>query len=161
MALVGKTERRDIPHEPGAWLEFRRLTGAELDEADAKGTERAMSFSTRLPAETVGRLMDRQQEADLTPEQQEERDFGGYDKDTLVRYGVVGWSYDEPCNDETKARLDAATRDWAALQVYRMNRRPEGEGSGSGEASSDGVSTASSSPASSPGPGASTPERYV
>ena len=54
-----------------------------------------------------------------------------YDKDTLVQYGVMAWSYAEACDDEAKKRLEAATREWAASVVVEMNVRPPVSASGS------------------------------
>src|SRR3972149_4903123 len=116
MALVGRTERRDIPGEDGEWMEFRKLTGGALDGA-----------AGRAPG-------------------------AAYDKDTLVQYGVVAWSYDAVCEDDAKKRLEAATRDWAASVVAEMNVRPPVSASGS-----NGSSPPDESAPNSESPTASTP----
>ena len=127
MALVGKTERRDIPGEPGEWMEFRQLTGGELDEAEAVQTHRSLSMVKGLdPAAMSAIRTDPGVPVVAVPDP-----AAAYDKDTLVQYGVVAWSYSEPCDAEHKRLLEAATRDWAASAIVEMNVRPPGSASGS------------------------------
>jgi len=121
--LVGKTERRDVPHEPGEWFEFRQLSGPELDEAEERQTQRALAMVKGLDPGAMAILREQGQAAPAGTEQR-------YDKDTLVRHAVVAWSYTEPCEDDSKARLDAATRDWAAAVSVEMNTLGEAKASG-------------------------------
>jgi len=126
MSLVGKTERRDVPHEAGEWIEFRRLSGRELDEAEETQTRRSLAMVKGLDVGAMDIM--RQQAPPTAPSDP----VASYDKDILVRYAISGWSYGEECINENKERLDAMTRDWAAAVVVEMNVRPLGEGSGSG-----------------------------
>ena len=124
--LAGRTEWRDIPFEPGSRFEFRTLSGRELDEAQEAATNKALQSFKALGAELIAAIQQQQRETAV-------KAADSYDADTLIRYGLVAWSYDEPCNEEEKARLDAQTRDWAAAQIIEMNTIPEGEGQGSVE----------------------------
>ena len=122
--LVGKTERRDIPHESGNWMEFRQLSGLELDEAEAAAMLKALALVKGLDAGAMATL-----QAQAGAQEQEQ----SHDKDTLVCHGIAAWSYPEPCDEENKRKLDAVTRDWAAAVILEMNVRSAGEGHGSGE----------------------------
>ena len=127
MALVGKTERRDIPGEDGEWMEFRKLTGGELDQAEEVQTQRSLAMVKGLdPAAMSAIRTDPGVPVVAVPDP-----AAAYDKDTLVQYGVMAWSYAEACDDEAKKRLEAATRDWAASVVVEMNVRPPVNASGS------------------------------
>ena len=127
MALVGRTERRDIPGEPGEWIDFRKLTGGELDEAEAVQTHRSLSMVKGLDSAVMSAIRtDPGVPVVAVPDP-----ASSYDKDTLVQYGVVAWSYSEPCDAEHKRLLEAATRDWAASAIVEMNVRPPGSASGS------------------------------
>jgi len=111
--LVGKTERHDVPGEPGEWFEFRYLSGAELDEAADAATKAALKVVSSVDLNVIQQLSGRDA-GQRPPESQ-------YDKAVLLKYGLVAWSYPEPCTDENKARLDAKTRDWAVRTIVAMN----------------------------------------
>src|SRR3972149_911108 len=106
MALVGRTERRDIPGEDGEWMEFRKLTGGELDQAEQIQTQRSLAMIRGLDSGAMSAIRSDPVVAQPEP-------AAAYDKDTLVQYGVVAWSYGEACEADAKKRLEAATRDWA------------------------------------------------
>ena len=59
--------------------------------------------------------------------------------DVLIRYGLVGWTYPEPCDDEHKALLDVRCRDWIAGVITEMNVISEGEARASGGNSGGGA----------------------
>lgn len=128
--LAGRTERRDVPHEDGQWLEFRTLSGRELDEAEQAQMRRGMEMMTGINLSAMGdRATDLIREAAGEVGQKME---DSYDKDLLIKYGVAAWSADDPCTDENKERLDAATRAWAVSVIVEMNTRPLASDNGSG-----------------------------
>ncbi|TET95652.1 MAG: hypothetical protein E3J29_06525 [Dehalococcoidia bacterium] len=138
-----RTEEREVPHEPDNYFTFRNLSGPELDEADVAGTRRAAEQFKMLPERVISDMMSRQAD-----EARERDEFRGYDKATLVRYGVQSWRGPKldgrQCSDEEKAKLEADIEDWAARVVFEMNVRPEGEGRGSdGRSSTVGASPTS------------------
>lgn len=135
--LAGRTEWRDIPFEPGSRFEFRTLSGRELDEAQEAATSKALQSFKALGAELIAAIQ--QQQRDTTAKAAD-----SYDADTLIRCGLVAWSYEEPCNDEEKGRLDGRCRDWASAQIIEMNTYPEGEGQGSADRLNGAKSLASS-----------------
>ena len=148
-----RTDEREVPHDLGNWFTFTNLSGPELDEADLQGTRRMSEQMKALPESVVAEGMARRRETDGAQPTAEE-EFAGYDKATLVKYGVTAWSgpaCERECTPETRAELDAKTMEWAARVVFEMNVRPLGEGSGSGDSSATGSSD-STSPLSSPEP---------
>lgn len=130
-----QTKDMEVPHQQGNFFTFRNLSGPELDEADVAGTRRAAEQMKVLPDSIVNQAMAKDSGKDV-----ERDEFRGYDRLTLVRYGVQDWRGPDcgnhPCTDEEKARLDARTLEWAARVVFGMNVRPEGEGEGSDSKSS-------------------------
>src|SRR3989304_3505866 len=115
---AGRTEQRELPHEEGAWITFRTLSGTELDEAGERATQKALALVKGFDPEAL-----RAYQAAASV-QSEAPVSAGYDKDTLIRYVVVGCSECDPCSDEAKRMLDAATRDWAVEVITEMNTRP-------------------------------------
>jgi hypothetical protein len=126
---AGKTERRDVPHEDGAWIEFRTLSGAELDEADDRQTDK---FIERYGKETLLSLGQQSTGLQITQEMLEQQQQQKYDKDMLIHYGVAGCSECDSCSDEAKRSFDAQTREWAVSVILEMNTRPLGKSNGSG-----------------------------
>lgn len=137
--LVGKTERRDIPHEDGEWIEFRQLSGVELDEAEEAQTKRSLSLIAGLDEAALGAL--RSQQAGAAPSGESPDRF---DKTYLLRRAVTGWSYPDDCTLANVDKLDAATRDWAVGVVLEMNTRPLASTPASG-ANSNGVASLANS----------------
>lgn len=119
----GRTERRDVPHEDGAWIEFRTLSGRELDEAEEVLTRRTMEMVKGMDLAALRTSADAQQ-AQKTD---------SFDKDTLVTYGVIRCSECDPCDEVAKQQLDAQTRNWAVTVILEMNVRPMGELNGSAD----------------------------
>ena len=132
-----RTEEREVPHDPGNWFTFTNLSDPELVEADLQGTRHMSEQMKALPESVVAEGMARRRETDgaqPTPEEE----FAGYDRATLVKYGVTavrGPACDWLCTPEELMKLDAKTMKWAARVVFEMNVRPLGEGSGSGGSS--------------------------
>src|SRR3990170_909749 len=129
-----RTDEREVPHDLGNWFTFTNLSGPELDEADLQGTRRMAEQMKALPESVVAEGMARRRETAVASQPTPEEQFAGYDKATLVKYGVSAWrgfKCERPCTPETRIELDAKTMEWAARIVFEMNVRPLGEGSGS------------------------------
>lgn len=91
-----------IPHEPGEWMAFRRLSAYELDERTAKGGDLC----------TDGW-------ADLTMKQR---------FDLCHRWLSAcgaGWSYAEPFTEESRRELDAPTLLWVYQTLVPFNYHSE------------------------------------
>lgn len=132
MLTKNQTDRVTIPHEPGQWVEVRKLSWRQLDEARERRSRSVMENLDALPSEMLRVLREQPaQEAanGVAPEQED--DASTYDHTTLLRHGVVAWSYEEPVNDEMIADLDEATAAFFVEQVLRLARRTPAEGKGS------------------------------
>ena len=125
----------DIPHEPGHRMTFRPLSGAELDEAERVATKRVIQMMEGIDLSKLAAPRD----VDETDRRRTQ-----YDADTLIRHGVIAWSYEVECNDETKRDLDARTRDWARDIILGMNVRTEQEQGNSVASSWEGASRTNS-----------------
>src|SRR3989304_778489 len=133
-----RTDEREVPHDPGNWFTFTNLSGPELDEADLQGTRRMSEQMKALPESVIAQGMARRRETGPAAQTTPEEEFAGYDKATLVKYGVTAWrgsGCERACTPEARAELDAKTMEWAARIVFEMNVRPLGEENGSGGSS--------------------------
>ena len=117
MALVDvySKERIDIPHEGGSWVELAPLTGAQMLEATNVAAKQAMSQISELDAKFVESIISSRSNQQASNTQDK------YDGATLIKYCLVGWSYSEPCDEENKARLDAATYGWLVEEIITRN----------------------------------------
>ena len=129
MGLIGKDEIVvDVPHEEGTTFTFRLLSGPELDQAQETEQKRQLRMLREMEPEVIERIMNR-------AGKEKSKRTETYDKDTLIAFGLIAWTYPEDCTDDNKTRLDAQTRDWTAAEVIKMNTRSAGEGLASDEVS--------------------------
>lgn len=121
-------EEREIPHEPGNFLSFRRLTADEDDEAQAASVKETIE---RYGPEAMKMLagMDVPEQA---KQAKEAGPLAGYSPKALVQLGLGGWRGplypEEEFGDTSWSELDPRTRAWAAEQVLDINGLLEGEG---------------------------------
>lgn len=108
MGLVtGITRRVEVPGEDGAWLELRMLSWLQIDEAKRV---RLAQLVDQMKLLSGVQLPESSSPAEADP-------FDSLDRLTLLRLGVVSWSYGEQVAPE---ELDQATATWAARQVYEL-----------------------------------------
>lgn len=115
MALTNRTgavRRVQLEHEPGEWIDVRPLSWRQAEEAlriahTAKLRELtgmgdallgAMEMAKDLPGEIMAASAAEAAGAEAV-----------YDTATLLRHGVVAWSYPEPVTAETLDELDPIT----------------------------------------------------
>ena len=112
-----KTERLDIPHEPGEWIDIRAVTGAELDESGDQVTTKVVhQFADQLSSILSARR---------DPDQKKSSDRkAGYDPAILLNYAITAWSYPVPVTKDSIALLDGKTRDWIWEEVVNRNTIP-------------------------------------
>ena len=53
--------------------------------------------------------------------------YEGYDPATLIKYGVLSWSFDEECNDESKSRLSAKLGETIGRAIFELSVIQSGE----------------------------------
>ena len=127
MALIsGTTHKVYIPHETSEadggphWVEIRKLSGSEMDEAQASRMDTLM--------ERMGGLMERMAGV-RTPSDNVDADSIEtrrqlYDPDVLIKHALVSWSYEADIDGSPGGQLDAVTRDWLWSVVVEENTRP-------------------------------------
>lgn len=138
MLVDRHTKRLDVPHEPGQWFELRRLSFGELRELRAASEQSYLDSLAELPTEVLDAQLRIENEraekaraaaaeAGQEPAAEPKRDpLAGRDIATILRYGVVGWSYEEgegepiPVQPETIAMLDPQTATWAAREIMLL-----------------------------------------
>ena len=126
MALLDSTPiRRAIPHEPGEWLEIRRLPWSTLREARKELAASQREEMKALGAEFIsaistGRDQDEQRiRAKLAARQW---DFDQFEQRVLLTKGIVGWSYAPPVDADAIDTLDAQTAEWAANEILSVSK---------------------------------------
>ena len=127
------TETEAIPHEPGQWIEFRRLGHKALKEAREGKARRQMraasdvsrdldpAFLQRMRDEVTAAVAAREAAAP------EADPLDDYDTDELLRRGIAAWSYADPLTPENIDGLDEATADWAARRILALSKPTTGD----------------------------------
>ncbi len=133
-----ETKRVDLPNEE--WVDIRELSVGELKLADTKGTEAVVSLMNLLPDNIVEKQMEQQRDTAV------ERiiRYDGYDPETLLRYGVINWSFPEPCMPQRLAadvadaipegsdhQMGAQKGEVVARAIFELSVIPSGEVGGS------------------------------
>lgn len=130
MLVNSLSEKIDIPHEPGAWIQVKPLTFAARESARQKAKLRmyeemraVSAMAASLPDDVRKRSAEKAESAEP-----KERDLlAEYDADTVVDGALAAWSYDEEIGKPSE-QLDAATLEWAALTILERNVRPPANG---------------------------------
>ena len=131
----------EVPHEPGNFFSFRRLSAQEMDEEQANTVKETIDRYGAEAMETFSKMTVPQGEA---AQAARDNPLAGHSEATLVHHGLVSWrgpnymnerGEPENCTAEEKAQLDDETRRWAALQVLEISRISEGEVGSSGDGS--------------------------
>ena len=120
MALYD-TDRVDLPK--GQWAKVKELSVGELREADQKGTEVAAAMMRLLPERVVESQMQQSQAQALDRVIR----YEGYDPETLLKYGVLEWSFEEPCDPEHIAKLGNQNGEILGRRIFELSILPVGE----------------------------------
>jgi hypothetical protein len=125
------TRQSNIPHEEGEWFRFRMLSGRQLEEASDRITAKYMATVRAIGTESLQALA---KDATEATEPEVPRDpVASYDVETLLKYGVVAWSYQDKLSPQMLSDLDDVTRVWAAREILDLTLpKPEDSGNGSG-----------------------------
>ena len=123
--LLDLTKIVPITHEPGQTLTIKRLSPKQLKAAsDAHSVEALLSFRRFGGGEMLEALgkMDSDPEArkaaQAAAKAEAEKDpASGYDHDTLIKDGLLGWSYTVEFTPEHVERLDPETKVFAATEI--------------------------------------------
>lgn len=126
MAIItDHSDRYNHPHEPDQWVMLKRLSGAQMDEADYTNTTKVLE---RLGPIMAAMGPEATQQSQAQAKDQDPNDIktrrSGYDPGVLIKYAVTGWSYPEEPDDNPADMLDAITRDWLWDTIVLENTRP-------------------------------------
>lgn len=116
------TRQIEVPHEPGQFFVVRKLSWQQLEEAQ----EARVDATLRRLAETgkaFASLRDLRADAAVA----DPDPLNAFDRATLLRHGVVAWSYDAEVTPETLADLDEPTAAWAAREILALATAPRSE----------------------------------
>ena len=120
--LIGNTVvRLDIPHEAGEWVEVRKLSHVKLAEAAQELSQRQMQNVKAFGPDMLAAIQQVRQDAKAeTSAPKAPADL--YDREAVLRKGVVRWSYSEPVTPETLADLDEQTARWLFEQIVEHSK---------------------------------------
>lgn len=120
MALANRIEwQADLPHEPGQWFKFRRLSARQLEKARNLRQKLAIQNTLQDTPELVELLKGSVSNPDRAA--RDDRDpLEAYDRWALLRDGLVDWSYDEALSPDSIEALDEQTLDWACRQLIPL-----------------------------------------
>ena len=113
----------DIPHEPGQWMQFRRLNARRIAECTDKRQMDALSRMKALGADGLAMIRDAQDAKKDAPKPKA-NPLDAYDTELLLVKGIAAWSYDgDPKTELTSddGGLDPKTSAWAAAEILKFN----------------------------------------
>lgn len=126
MAIVNPIPVKvQIPHEPGHWLELRRLSWKQLKAARKKQEQEDRQEAKDLGAEFIKALSSGNsvdiEKAEAAIEARRWR-ADQFDRELVLRRGVAAWSYDVKLDPDALDQLDEQTAEWAVGQIIAMSR---------------------------------------
>lgn len=103
-------QRVALPHEPGQWVEIKKLNGRQLRKVRKAAQLEAFQTMRDMGAEMLTAVQSIDADAAESAARALQRNpLQGYDVDLLLEMSVVGWSYDLPVDADTIADLDDDT----------------------------------------------------
>ena len=130
MALVTNiTKEVQIPNETET-ATIRKLSHTQLKEASKARQSEGVGFMREMGGELLKALREADTDKIKKIQDAQESDVTNYDRDTLLRHGVVSWSYSIPpiSLSEEKGvgngldQLDEATAKFLAEQIFDFSR---------------------------------------
>lgn len=117
------------PHEKDTWFEIVQLSWKQLKKARRRAVlenaEVAKAFGAAFvkalgedeTGEAAMRVMKKQEQA-------EKQDPASFDTETMLRHGLVGWSYKAKLDDESREELDDETAEWLKVEILNISKPP-------------------------------------
>ena len=127
MGLIqGTAHKIQVPHEQSEanggphWVEIRKLSGSEMDEASQSQTTKVLERMGDMIATLQGTVRE--------PTDKEKNSLVVrrmvYDPEVLIRHALVSWSYREEVGEDPGTQLDSITRDWLWETIVDENTYP-------------------------------------
>lgn len=129
MGLVTNvTKKVDIPNEPESAV-IRKLSHKQLKEASRARQSEGVGFMKEIGGELLKALREEDTGKIKRLQEVQEADINTYDRDTLLRLGVVSWTYPIPpiAISENGVgngldELDEPTAKFLAEQIFEFSR---------------------------------------
>lgn len=116
MALVTEVVKRvEVPHEPDEWVEFRKLSWRQLEQAAEAATNRSFDRLKQMGGDILSALR-------TVGEQQQADPLAQYDKLLALEHGIRAWSYDAKVEVKSICLLDEQTADWAFGEIMELSK---------------------------------------
>jgi hypothetical protein len=114
-------EQVPVPGDDGAWVTLRALGGTKLREASQEKSRQQLMVFKAMGADGIKAIQEAGREQ--TDAALKADPLAAYDIDTLIRAGIVGWSYyqGKPKVEDIDS-LDDATQEWAATEILKMSK---------------------------------------
>lgn len=128
--VVGMTNRVNIPHEPGEWMQFRRLSWRTLQEASDRRTDDVITRFADIGGDMLSSLG-----AQRTVDNVQD-DANSHDWVTVLRAGIVAWSYTDNVTAASIDDLDSETAEWAVREILAYSKGLSGDARGNGSSPS-------------------------
>ena len=134
------TQELPLPHEPGAVITVRLLSGEQLKRArQARAREALKAYGELSASVDLSTLPSQAQDSAAVLEADP---LASYDVGTLLAAGIVAWTYEEPVTPETIADLDEVTMDYVARALLPPARSEGERGEGSAVSTTTSKATA-------------------
>lgn len=108
----------EVPGESGKQIKVKQLNWLELQEAKTIEFEKAVSLAKAVTGLNEMLEARRAQKQAAPAESTKADEFGLYDQATLLKHGLVGWTYD---GEPDYRRFDPKTAEWAARKVFEIS----------------------------------------
>jgi len=120
-ASLTVSDRIPLPFDEGQWVQVRKLTGRESDQA--QDAHRSAFASGRISAwsATFRRALEKGA-TDPQVMQALNDPLTGYDRFVVAKAGLVAWSYDRAIDAAAVEDLDDAAVDFIAREVLRRTK---------------------------------------
>lgn len=124
MALVSNiTKEITVPGED-VKVVIRKLSHKALKDAAKKRQSEGVGFMREMGGELLKALRDADTEKIKKIQDAQEADITNYDRDSLLKSGIVSWTYPEPLGKENQATddLDEATAKFLGNAIFEFSR---------------------------------------
>lgn len=147
MFVDALTQHLEVPGEPGEWMDLRPLSFLEIDEARVQGyigmmetvgqmapvqdqiqriftaAEAAKKRTAEAAAGEESEEESSDPEADAALMAADDDPLEGLDLTTVLKAGIVKWSYDRPVDEANISLLDEDTATWAAKAIVGIRSK--------------------------------------
>ena len=119
----------DLPFDAPNTVTIRKLSGSQIRKARRAEMLESLDFVARLGGlkafqKELDSLGD-QKEIDDAVKKEREKLAQGFDRDRILQYGVVAWTYAEPITEETLMELTEEASDFLVHEILALTKPRE------------------------------------